>query len=109
MERVPNISFHGVEHSPTLDQLIRERIAKLEEFHPRITGCHVAVERPHKHHSHGNQYKVRIVVNIPGRQIVINHDHNEDIHAAVRDAFNAAGRRVEDQVRRQRGDVKHHQ
>ncbi len=109
MQRSPNITFHGIDHSPTLDQHIREKISKLEEFHPRITGCTVSVEKPHRHHQQGNQFNVRLVVNIPGSQVVVNHDHSEDIYVALRDAFNAAGRRIEDQIRRQRGDVKLHE
>ena len=108
MQRSPNITFHGVDHSEALEQHIRDRITKLEEFHPRITGCSVSVEKPHKHHVQGNQFNVRLVVNIPGSQVVVNHDHSEDIQIALRDAFDAAGRRIEDQIRRQRGDIKHH-
>jgi hypothetical protein len=33
---------------------------------------------------------------------------HEDVYIAIRDAFDAAVRRVEDQARRLRGDVKSH-
>jgi len=36
------------------------------------------------------------------------HAH-EDVYVAIRDAFNAAGRKLEDFVRRHRQDVKHHE
>ncbi len=37
----------------------------------------------------------------------LDHSH-EDVYVAVRDAFNAAARRLEDHARRMRGDVKTH-
>jgi ribosome-associated translation inhibitor RaiA len=40
--------------------------------------------------------------------IVVNHDAHEDVYVALRDAFDAAGRQLEDSIRRMRGDVKHH-
>ncbi|MDH3713716.1 MAG: cold shock domain-containing protein, partial [Gammaproteobacteria bacterium] len=36
------------------------------------------------------------------------HYAHEDVYVAVRDAFDAARRRVEDYARRRRGQVKHH-
>ena len=35
-------------------------------------------------------------------------DHHEDVYVAVRDAFNAAARKLEDLTRVQRGKVKAH-
>ncbi|MGH8731193.1 MAG: hypothetical protein ACREVF_05715 [Burkholderiales bacterium] len=40
---------------------------------------------------------------------MVNHDAHEDVYVALRDAFNAASRQLEDSIRRMRGDVKHHQ
>jgi ribosome-associated translation inhibitor RaiA len=33
---------------------------------------------------------------------------HEDVYVAIRDAFNAAARRLEDQARKMRGNVKSH-
>ena len=41
-------------------------------------------------------------------QITI-RDHAEDVHIALRDAFDAAKRQLEDYARKMRGDVKTHQ
>jgi ribosome-associated translation inhibitor RaiA/cold shock CspA family protein len=106
------ITFHGMEPSPAVEARIREKVAKLELFHDRIVGCKVVVEAPHRHHK-GKLYNVCIDISVPGKDIFVghtgpqNHAH-EDIHVAIRDAFNAAGRLLEDHVRRMRGDVKTH-
>ena len=74
---------------------------------------HVVVEAPHRHSHKGKMYHVRIDLSLPGREIVVgrepeqNHAH-EDVYVAIRDAFNAAVRRLEDQTRKMRGDVKTH-
>ena len=103
------ITTRGLEHSDALETHIREKAKKLDAFFDHITSCRVVVELPHKHHQQGNQYKVRIDIGVPGSEIAINRDHAEDVYVALRDAFNAAGRRVEDYVRKLRGDVKMHE
>ena len=84
---------------------MRELAVHLEQFHDRITSCHVTVQAPHHHHHQGQLYDVRIQVRVPGRDIVVNREGSnnhayEDVYVALRDAFDAAARRLEDQVRR---------
>jgi ribosomal subunit interface protein len=114
MQMPLQISFHGMEPSPTIEAQIREKAAKLERFHDRIVGCRVVVEAPHRHHHHGKLYNVRIDISVPGKDVFVghsgplNHAH-EDVYVAIRDAFNAAVRRLEDFVRRHESKVKHHE
>jgi ribosomal subunit interface protein len=107
------ISFRNMDPSPTIEARIREKAAKLERFHDRIIGCTVVVEAPHRHHHKGKLYNVRVDVSVPGKDVVVDHakplDHaHEDVYVAIRDAFDAAARRLEDHARRMRGDVKSH-
>jgi ribosomal subunit interface protein len=107
------IRFRNMDPSPAVEARIREKAAKLERFHDRIIGCSVVVEAPHKHHHKGKLYSVHIDISVPGKDVVIDRakplDHaHEDVYVAVRDAFNAAARRLEDYTRRMRGDVKSH-
>jgi len=102
------ITVREIPHSEALDALIRERAARLEAFHPHIMSCRVVVEIPHKHKHQGKLFNVRLDVTVPGHELVINRDLHEDAHVALRDAFDAAKRRLEDIVRLQRGDVKSH-
>jgi ribosome-associated translation inhibitor RaiA len=107
------IAFHGVQHSDAIEQYVRNRAEKLDTFAPRITGCGVAIEVPHRHSKHGEHYRVRIDITVPGGEIVVERvpegDHAyEGAYAAVDAAFDDAGRRVQDFTRRQRGDVKAH-
>ncbi|MBK5199638.1 MAG: HPF/RaiA family ribosome-associated protein [Methyloceanibacter sp.] len=107
------ISFRNMDPSPAVEERIRQKAAKLERFNDRIMGCTVVVEAPHHHHHKGKLYNVRIEISVPGKDIVVDHakpiDHaHEDVYVAIRDAFDAATRRLEDQARKMRGSVKSH-
>jgi ribosomal subunit interface protein len=102
------ITIRDMEHSPALEERIRDKVKKLEQVYPRIMGCRVVLEAPHRHKQQGKQFIVRLDVTVPGKEIVVNHDHHEDAYVALRDAFNAARRQLEEYGRIQRGDVKNH-
>jgi ribosome-associated translation inhibitor RaiA len=95
--------------SDALTARIRADADKLSEFYPRIVNCHVVVEQRDRHKHQGRAFNVRIVLRIPGHEIVDTHDHDEDVYVALRDAFAGVTRRLEDYARQQRGDVKTHQ
>jgi len=98
-------------HSEEIETLVREKAAKLDKFSDHIMSCRIVVEPKGKHHLHGNLYEVRIDLTLPGEEIAVTREPNEhaeyrDIHIALRDAFDSAGRLVEDYARRRRHDVK---
>ncbi|WP_435626450.1 ribosome hibernation-promoting factor, HPF/YfiA family [Candidatus Ferrigenium straubiae] len=109
MQTPLQLTLRDVEHSEALETHIRDKVAKLEEFFKHITSCRVVVEVPHKHHQQGKQFNVRIDIGVPGSEIVVNRDHAEDVYVALRDAFDAAKRRLEDYARKIRGDIKAHE
>lgn len=105
MQIPAEISFKDMQPNEYLEGKIRERIAKLEEFHDRITSCRVRMEAPHARDFHGQVFHVRVDITVPGGEIVVNRDPgknhaHKDPEVAVRDAFNAAQRQLEDFVRR---------
>ena len=107
------IDFQNMDRSDAVEAKVRDRAEKLERFFPRIVGCRVTVVAPHRHHRHGGLYEVHIDVDVPGKHILVNHvgpkNHaHEDVYVAVRDAFDAARRRLEDHARKVRGKVKRH-
>ena len=102
------ISLHGIEHSNALYNAIQDKAAKLERYYDRIVSCRVVLEVDARHKHHGKQFTVRIDLKVPGGEIAVNREHSEDLQIALRDAFDAARRQLEDYSRGQRGDVKHH-
>jgi len=107
------IAFHNLECSAAVKELIEEKVAWLEKFHDRIVGCRVVVEVPHSHRQ-GHQYQVRIDLTVPGGKIAVNREpsHNtehRDLPEVIRDAFDAARRQLEEQLRHLRHEGKMHQ
>jgi cold shock CspA family protein/ribosome-associated translation inhibitor RaiA len=114
MEIPLRIAFRDMEPSPTIESQIRRRADELEQFHHRITACHVVVEAHHRHHHKGRLYHVAIRLVVPEGEVVVKrdpaeHHAHEDIHVAIRDAFDAARRQLQNHVRYRRGDVKQHE
>lgn len=107
------ITFRGIPHSEAVEARIRKKASKLERFYAHITSCRVAVEAEHHSHHQGNQYHVRIDITTPRKELVVSREHHdkkayEDVYVAIRDAFNAATRQLEDYARIQQGKVKTH-
>ena len=97
-----------MEHSAAMDGRIRELTAKLEEFHPKITSCHVVVDECDRHKHKGNLFEVRLDIHVPGREIVATRQQHVDAYAAITQAFDVAIRQLEDDIQRKRGEVKKH-
>jgi len=107
------ITFRDLPSSPAIEANIRKKAARLERFSDHIMACRVMVEAPHQRHHQGKLYSVRVDVTVPGGELVVSrapsaHHAHEDVYVAIRDAFDAAVRQLEDYVRRHRGQAKIH-
>jgi cold shock CspA family protein/ribosome-associated translation inhibitor RaiA len=108
------IAFRNIDPSPAIEARVRTAARKLARFHGRITSCRVVVAAPEKHHHRERLFVVHINLAVPGGAIWINRGSqlnlaHTDVYVAIRDAFNAAVRRLEDFVRRHESKVKHHE
>jgi ribosomal subunit interface protein len=90
------IILRGMPGSPALESAIREKATRFEHVYDGIISCRVAVELAGKHKSRGNEFRVSIVVKLPGEEVVVNRDHDEDVYIAIRDAIDAARRKIEE-------------
>lgn len=107
------VTWRGMAESDALATLIRTRFVKLYRFHRRILGCRVLIEQPHHHQHAGEHVRVRIDLSVPGQELVVDREPaegaaHEDAYVAVREAFNAMRRQLEDYVRVRRGFTKTH-
>ena len=102
MQRPLQITFRGMETSLALEALIRQRVGRLEAFYPRLVGCRVVVEVPHR----GAQtakvpIAVTIEADIPGRGPIIGkgeearREMKQDHTVALNNAFEAVERQLE--------------
>ena len=89
--------------------LIRKKAEGLTKYYSRITGCRVVIDGPGDRHRTGGPFKLRIELEVPGSNVVVDKQVSEDIEAAIRSAFDATRRRLQDYARVQRGQVKSHE
>jgi cold shock CspA family protein/ribosome-associated translation inhibitor RaiA len=99
--------------SPAMEARIRKLAERLERFSDQIMRCRVTVEAPQGHQRQGGLFEVTIDITVPGREIAIGHSPpeahaHEDAYVALRDAFRAARRKLEDYARQRRHEVKTH-
>jgi len=125
------ITYRNVMPSATVEEWIREQAEKLDTFYHHIVACRVAIHVPHRHHRKGSLYHIRIDVQVPGGEIIVNreptlasearvleypvaakhfelHPLMKNLHLAIKSAFRIAARRLQDYARKQRGEVKQH-
>ncbi|MBI3940861.1 MAG: HPF/RaiA family ribosome-associated protein [Acidobacteria bacterium] len=127
--RIPmQVTFRNLSYSDAVAARVQREATKLGTFYQRILGCRVLVEVPHRHHVVGNPFHIRVDLTLPGGTVVVNqapslyasgqrsemeeHTKSDEVAAshkcldvALREAFNAARRRLQDYARCQRGDV----
>jgi ribosomal subunit interface protein len=108
MKHPLQVTLRDIGNSEAIEATIREKVAKLEELHDDIISCRVSAEVLGRHKHQGHEFSVKIDIRMPGGEIAINHDHSEDMHVALRDAFAAAKRKMDEFIRQRRGDVKRH-
>jgi ribosome-associated translation inhibitor RaiA len=105
------ITFRHMLPSRVFEERIRQLAERLEKFSPRITSCHVVVEKPHQSRAQGGLFDVHVSVCVPGNIVVVRRSHNADPEhsnawVALRDAFSAAKRNLQDYEKVARGAVK---
>lgn len=103
MQHPIRITVRGFDRSEALETAVRQRSEKLEHLFPHLIGCEVTIELEEHSKQHGNHYVVKVVLQIPGNDIVIDHQRAEDAYVALRDAFDAAERKLKAVAERQRG------
>ena len=101
------ITFRGMSSSPAIELLIRERTERLARFSSLVQRCHVVVEQPHRHHHKGRAYSVRLDLVTPADEVVVSRESDEcaghaPLQSAIRDAFDAATRQLEERLARRR-------
>ena len=102
------ITGHHVSVSKRAEALIARRAGKLERFYDRLTSCRVVLDGPEGHSKSGAPFKVRVHLGVPGNEIVIDRQQQDDLIAAIHAAIDAATRKLQDYARTRRGEVKQH-
>jgi cold shock CspA family protein len=126
------ITFRNVVSTEKIREEIQSRARKLERFYSPITSCRVLVEAPARHRQKGYSFHIRIDLTVPEGEIVVKREptlyplekdlggerqrkgtetrpERKHLQVAIREAFDAARRRLQDHARKIRVDVKTHE
>lgn len=109
MQLPVQITFRDIPRSEAVEAAIRERVARLDRFSDHIMSCRVTIGIIEKHQHQGKLFNIRVNMKLPGSELVVNRDKAEDIYVAIRDAFDAVKRKLEEHVQRVRGEVQTHE
>ena len=125
-------TYRNMQPSEAVNARVQKEAEKLGKYFDRITSCSVVIEAPHGHNHHGEPFHVRVEIGVPGKDLVVNHNPSprkiaerdaelrprktheieaphKDVYVAIRDAFLAARRQLQDYVQCLRHEVKLHQ
>jgi cold shock CspA family protein/ribosome-associated translation inhibitor RaiA len=109
MQKPLELNYHDLPRSEWSEQLIRERVERLERYRDDIVSCTVIVSQPHKHQHSGNPYRVSIEVHLPrNRRLIVNEEpavveQESNLRTVIEAAFSAMERRL-----RSAGEVRRH-
>jgi cold shock CspA family protein/ribosome-associated translation inhibitor RaiA len=112
MQAPIEIAFQHCEPSEEIRAEVAKQAKRLEKFSDRITSCHVAIAGPQTRHRQGDVFKIDVRIAMPEhRDVIVTRTHGEAPErehplVAVREAFDAAVRQIEDFARDARGQVK---
>lgn len=103
------ITIRDMPNSQALESHIRKKAEKLSKFYDRINSCRIVLRVPQKHKHQGKIFAVHIDLTVPGKEIVVSRQWDQDVYVAIRDAFHALIRQLENYARKRRGHVKTHE
>jgi ribosomal subunit interface protein len=101
MKSAVDVVYRDLEASSALNEVISKKLEKLNRYSDQILHSRVVLDTPHNHKHKGKQFRASIEIDIKGHPIAVTQD-SENIHLAVRDAFNTAERKVKQISARQR-------
>jgi len=111
MDRPLEVVFRNMKPSAELEADVRARAARLELLDKHIIGCRVTVELENHTHKSGYIPQVHIEIEVPGKNITVNHKHEHagDALTSVREAFDAAARQLREHSARKTLHLKRHE
>lgn len=100
MQTSLELIYHDVPRSDWSEDLIRDRVKRLERYRDDIVSCSVIVSQPHHHQNKGNPFRLTIEVRLPrNRRLTVvkepaNIDQQSDLKSVITAAFSSMERRL---------------
>jgi ribosome-associated translation inhibitor RaiA len=97
-----HIVVRDMPHPQGFDVKARKMLDRLEKICPRITAFHVTLGEDGHHHK-GGRFCLKLDVRIPGMEIVVARDYQDDVYVALREACRATQRQLLEHIERRQG------
>ncbi|TQV73427.1 ribosome-associated translation inhibitor RaiA [Exilibacterium tricleocarpae] len=101
MQPAADVVYRDLDASQALNDIISKKLEKLSRFSHHIQRSRVVLDSPHKHKHKGKRYRASIELDLKGAPVTVSQD-DTSIHIAVREAFNAAERKLKEMAARRR-------
>lgn len=108
MQQPIQVTFKDVDHSASVEEHVREKAEKLNQFNQDIISCHITLDLQQKKQNQGNLYTVHITTSVPGKEFVASHNGDENMYIAIRDAFDNMRDQLKEHTHQLHGKVKTH-
>jgi cold shock CspA family protein/ribosome-associated translation inhibitor RaiA len=113
MRPILQVHYGNINKTPSIEDLIQKKVAKLQKVCADLTSCRVSIEKPQQHQRVGNPYRVRLDLKAPGKEFVtIRESSKGDMHdplaKVIIDAFTAVRLQLKEYKERKQGEVKFH-
>jgi CheY-like chemotaxis protein len=101
------ITFRRRKAIPVVNEYIRERAAKLNQFSENIQHCRVVIDELHKDDLNKHTYHVEVVLDVPGKPLIGKYDSDigqgeENLYSAIHIAFARVFRELKELAAKQR-------
>ncbi|WP_043526453.1 HPF/RaiA family ribosome-associated protein [Litchfieldella xinjiangensis] len=99
------ITYHHLDRSEWLDDYVKSRVAKLEQFSPDMVSCRVTIEQAQHQHRTGNPHRALVEVSLPAKRELVAEktervtDPQVQLRPILRHAFEA----MEKQLKKENG------
>ena len=100
MQTPINIQFHQMEKSEAVTARLKDKTYELEKKFGQFISCHIIIEQDNKNQNQGRLFKIKINLNLPKKEIIVNNQKDDDIFVVVRDAIASLTRQLEDHDRK---------
>lgn len=103
MQQPVQLRFIGMAPSPAIEATARQKAARLDRLRPDLVACRVTVELvDRRRHPYGG-FSVRVTAAAPGQELAAIRIDEDDAFVALREAFDAVLRQLQDPLRSRAG------
>ncbi len=100
MQKPLELSIQDANNSQFVEEIVMEKIFKIEQMYNKIISWRIFIRQPHKRHVKGNAFNIRIDIKLPDDRIVVNCKSNDELGPLIHEAFEVAQRQTKKYIKR---------